>query len=242
MARGTPPETVVRGLVLPSALRPIVEDCPVVRVWRNDLGGLTFRVGADRFLKWSPDGVGLPSIANETARLHWAARWTAVPRVLDSGAVEGGEWLLTAALPGESAVTARWARQPTRAARAIGAGLRALHDALPLDDCPFTWSVEHRLAAKGIDTFPAPPDIDRLVVCHGDACAPNTLIGDDGHFTAHVDLGRLGVADRWADLAVATYSLGWNFGEGHDDALLDAYGIAADADRSAYYRALWDAE
>jgi hypothetical protein len=39
------------------------------------------------------------------------------------------------------------------------------------------------------------PPIDELVVCHGDSCAPNTLIGDDGR-SGHVDLGELGVADR----------------------------------------------
>ena len=55
------------------------------------------------------------------------------------------------------------------------------------------------------------PPIDRLVVCHGDACAPNTLIDDDGRCCGHVDLDALGVADRWADLAVATMSLEWNY-------------------------------
>jgi len=39
-------------------------------------------------------------------------------------------------------------------------------------------------------------------VCHGDAFAPNTLIGDDGRCCGHVDPGDLGVADRWADIAV----------------------------------------
>ena len=62
--------------------------------------------------------------------------------------------------------------------------------------------------AIGSGTPPGPssahrPRIDRLVVCHGDACAPNTLLHDDGRFAAHVDLGSLGVADRWADIAVA---------------------------------------
>jgi len=81
----------------------------------------------------------------------------------------------------------------------------------------------------------------RLVVCHGDACAPATLIDDDGHFLAIVDLGRLGIGDRWADLAVATYSLGWNYVGNWEAELLDAYGIDRDEERIDYYRRLWDA-
>jgi kanamycin kinase len=86
-----------------------------------------------------------------------------------------------------------------------------------------------------------PPPIDRLVVCHGDTCAPNTLIDDDGRFSANVDFGRLGAADRWADLAVATMSIGWNCGNVDEQLLWDAYGIEPDKDRIEYYRALWNA-
>jgi kanamycin kinase len=84
------------------------------------------------------------------------------------------------------------------------------------------------------------PRVRRLVVCHGDACAPNTLLDDDGGWAGHVDLGSLGVADRWADLSIATYSLGWNYGPGYDHLVYDAYGIDEDRDRVAYYRLLWD--
>ena len=85
-----------------------------------------------------------------------------------------------------------------------------------------------------------PPPIDRLVVCHGDACAPNTLLDSAGRWTAHDDLGSLGVADRWADLAVACWSLEWNYGDGWEPTLLDAYGIEPDSNRTAYYRLIWD--
>jgi kanamycin kinase len=78
------------------------------------------------------------------------------------------------------------------------------------------------------------------VVCHGDSCAPNTLLGPDGRWTGHVDLGALGVADRWADLAVATWSTEWNYGPGWTEPLLAAYGIAPDPARIAYFRLLWD--
>jgi kanamycin kinase len=81
---------------------------------------------------------------------------------------------------------------------------------------------------------------DRLVVCHGDACAPNTIVGEDGRCCGHVDLGCLGVADRWADLAVVTWSTQWNDGPRWEAPLLAAYGVAADPARTRYYRRLWD--
>ena len=91
-----------------------------------------------------------------------------------------------------------------------------------------------------MEILASPPPIDQLVVCHGDACSPNTLLTDDGCWSGHVDLDQLGVADRWADLAVATWSTQWNYGPGWEDALLDAYGIAPDAERTRFYRLLWD--
>ncbi|GEL94560.1 aminoglycoside 3'-phosphotransferase [Cellulomonas composti] len=214
-------------------------------VWRNGLGGVTFR-WADRHAKWQP-AAPAGFFDDEARRLRWAEGRTPVPRVVSTGSDENGAWLVTATVPGTSAVDPRWAADPDTAVRAIGAGLRALHDALPVAGCPFDWGVPARIAraaARGVvvpaSLVEAPP-VDRLVVCHGDACAPNTLVGDDGRWTAHVDLGALGVADRWADLAIATWSTVWNYGPGHEDALLDAYGIAPDDVRTAYYRALWDA-
>jgi aminoglycoside phosphotransferase len=51
-----------------------------------------------------------------------------------------------AAVPGESAVSARSTAHPKTAVAAIGAGLRLLHDTLPVDTCPFSWSNEFRVA------------------------------------------------------------------------------------------------
>jgi kanamycin kinase len=166
-----------------------------------------------------------------------------VPRVLGAG--DG--WLHTEGLPGSSAVDPRWLRDPRTAAQAIGAGLALMHDTLPVEDCPFEWSVAGRIAnaeRRGIrvpDALRDAPSIDRLVVCHADACCPNTLIGDDGRWIAHVDLGLLGTGDRWGDVAVASMSTEWNYGPGWDDALIEAYGVEPDRERLAYYRELWNA-
>ena len=211
-------------------------------VWENELGGLTFEIGhgEDRcFVKWSPTG-DAPDLAVEAERLEWAAHHTVVPRVLDHGRDDHGSWLVTAALPGASAVAPEWIARPALAVAGLGRGLRVLHDALPVDDCPFSWSVADRVDRAAVAVDCDAPPIDRLVVCHGDACAPNTLLDASGACVGHVDFGRLGVADRWADLAVATWSTEWNYGPGWENRLLRAYGIAPDLERIEFYRSLWD--
>jgi kanamycin kinase len=244
-------------VAVPAVVMRLAAGDAIVPAWENAVGGLTFRVGDGpraRYVKWAPDTplAAELDLAAEAERLTWARRFTPVPRVLDAGTEpDGATWLMTAALPGESAVSERWRADPRAAVRAIGEGLRALHDAIPVDACPFDWGVASRIERGRIrpaadlallDRIGAEaPESDRLVVCHGDACAPNTLVGDDGRWSGHVDLGALGVADRWADLAVATWSTRWNYGPGWDDELLAAYGIAPDPDRTAFYRALWDA-
>ena len=49
------------------------------------------------------------------------------------------------------------------------------------------------------------------------------------------------MADRWADLAVASMSLDWNYGPGWQDEFFHAYGIERDEERIQRFRALSDA-
>jgi len=187
----------------------------------------------------------LLAVRSDTRRDTPTVTRTAVPGLTRGGSSDVSRAVVTR---GDVAIrAARTDRRPsvfpgvasTSAVTAIGEGLRALHDALPVSECPFSWSTEariadahHRAAQRHLDPagwhrehrglgvpaalqiIDAPPAIDQLVVCHGDACAHNTLIGDNGHWTAHVDLGSLGTADRWADLAVATWSTSGTAGPG----------------------------
>jgi kanamycin kinase len=250
-----PPEVVKRGPVtfpspqppVPAVVRRLADGRPVRAVWVNEEGGVTLRLGS------GGSGRDFVKVANargtdfaaEAPRLRWAARYVAVPQVLGFGVDADSAWLHTRGLPGLSAVHPRWLTAPDVAVRAIGAGLRALHDRLPERTCPFEWSATSRLDAltpAARARLGEPPPIDRLVVCHGDACAPNTLIDDGGRCCGHVDLGELGVADRWADLAVATLSLGWNYpGRVREAEFFAAYGVEPDPARIDYYRRLWQA-
>jgi kanamycin kinase len=256
-------------VAVPAAVAELAGADRIVPVWRNQLGGLTFRLDGDgpvRYVKWAASGTPEVDFRTEAERLRWARGRVPIPRVLAQDGDADGTWLVTAALPGRSAVDPHWIAEPATAATAIGRGLRLLHDALPVEDCPFDWGIgrrtaqaDHRLAdgdghgpaawatehrdlgvAEARARIGRPPPIDRLVVCHGDASAPNTLLHDDGTFAAHVDLGRLGVADRWADLAIAAWSTEWNYGPGYDGHVFEGYGIAPDPRRIAYYRLLWD--
>ncbi|WP_312678247.1 aminoglycoside 3'-phosphotransferase [Microbacterium sp.] len=233
-------------LAAPDMVRTLARGASLHPVWRNGLGGVTFRTGDGRFIKYGPLHAET-AMAAEAERLRWALRFTRVPEVIEVGKDGTHEWLVTHALDGRSAVDPRWLTEPATAVRAVGEGLRALHDALPVADCPFDWSVRSRVshaAARGIRlpvALQQGPPVDRLVVCHGDACCPNTLLGDHGGWLAHVDLGALGVADRWADIAVAAMSTEWNYGPGWEGVLLEAYDIAPDEERLAFYRDLWNA-
>lgn len=253
---------------VPQVIERLAAGDSIVPVWRNGLGGLTFRLGHDRYAKWFEGRHVEVDLLAEAERLSWAGRYLAVPEVLDAGLDESDvdhpeQWLLTRAITGESAVSPRWSAEPARAAEAIGRGLRRFHDTLPVAECPYTWSVEERLerfeerVATGATSEEWMPEhrefsveaarqvLQRipplnLVVCHGDACAPNTLLDEQGEVAGHVDLGRLGVADRWADLAVAAWSTEWNYGPGYEAAVYRGYGIRPDEERIRFYRLLWD--
>jgi kanamycin kinase len=261
---GPPPADIA----VPAAVRRLAGERRLRPVWLNGQGGLTFEIlgASSSFVKFVPAASG-PSLAMEAARLAWANAYTPSPRVLDFGRDATGEWLVTAAMPGVSAVDDRWRQDLASVVAAVGRGLRALHDALPAVDCPYSWMAEERRdvvrqrAAAGL-IIPADwrpelrhlsladalaiiediPPVDRLVVCHGDACVPNTLVNENGDWIGHVDFGALGRAGRWADLAICAWSLGWNFGAGWDATFYTAYGVDPDPDRIAYYRLLWALE
>ncbi|MBA3764546.1 MAG: aminoglycoside 3'-phosphotransferase [Actinobacteria bacterium] len=211
---------------------------PVELVWRNDLGGLTFRID-DEFVKWNPRRTGV-DLELERVRLEWLTGRHPAPRVLGCGQDEDAQWLITESLPGESAVGDKWRARRPEAIRAIATGLRAIHS-VPIENFSSAWVSEVWVGRTPESIGPRPPVHD-VVLVHGDACAPNTLISPEGEWTGNVDFGDLAVGDRWADLAVASLSLDWNFGEGHQDELFDAYGIEPDEQRIRYYRALWHLE
>ncbi len=232
---------------------------PEVTTWR-----LVGPGGAVRFAKVDRAG-RYPTLRGEAERMAWAAPFLRVPRVVACEQVGTTTVLVTDALPGRDATDPVWRDDRRALVLALGRGLRAFHEAVGEDRCPFRFEVaralEHvsrRVRRGDIDRTDlhaehasltpaaaltqleatAPADED-LVVCHGDYCAPNVLL-EQGVVTGYVDLGELGVADRWWDIAVGSWSAGWNFGVELEPCFYEGYGIVPDAARVAFYRLLYD--
>ena len=157
---------------------------PVRAVWANELGGITFRVGLGlcgaEFIKVARRRAAqVGDFAEEARRLRWAARYVAVPQVLGRRPCRTTALRLAAHPRAARPVrgTPRWLAAPDVAVRAIGAGLRTLHDRLPVPSCPFDWSATRTAGLADAGTrarLGEPPPVDRLVVCHGDAVLART--------------------------------------------------------------------
>jgi kanamycin kinase len=236
-------------------------------VWSHPVGvvyKLTSGLGEVRFVKLTNDSRAFPLKA-EADRLRWASRFVPVPEVLAEGSGDGLEWLVMRGLEGQDATTPELRTAADRLVPALARGLRRFHESLPVADCPFDFRLDVALRSvrerfkngliTATDLNPehgeltveaavsllerSRPSTEELVVCHGDYCLPNALLVN-WEVAGFLDLGELGVADRWFDLAVATWSTVRNLGPGYEELFLESYGVQLDAVRVAFYRLLYD--
>ncbi|MEU8813424.1 APH(3') family aminoglycoside O-phosphotransferase [Actinoplanes sp. NPDC048796] len=200
-------------------------------------------------------------LVGEGARLSWL-REHGIPAAEVIDCRPG--LLVTAEVPGVSAAE-KWpeASRP-RIVDALADMIHALH-ALPIAECPFdrrlsvvmpealaadvdlddvdderTGWTRDELVAQLISTQPSKED---LVVCHGDLSLPNVMLDPETwQVSGFIDAGRLGVADRWADLALVVRSLTEDFDPRREprpaDRFLNRYGIELDPLKNDFYRLL----
>jgi aminoglycoside 3'-phosphotransferase I len=216
-----------------------------------DVYRLESRNQAGLYVKYGT-GSTANDILSEMVRLTWLAPHLPVPQVLRSFCVGDEAWLITTSIPGHSAYDCLTANRRDRVeiVKDIAQFLRRFHS-ISIDECPFNSDhtvrmadARRRIESKQVDESDfdvkrqgwstqkvwdemqglLPLPFDR-VVTHGDFSLDNILL-QDGWVTGCIDVGRVGVADPYQDLAIL-----WNnleeFGEDTQASLFDAYGIEA---------------
>ncbi|WP_237771203.1 aminoglycoside 3'-phosphotransferase [Kribbella sp. ALI-6-A] len=208
------------------------------------------RVDGTAYAKCAP-AQGIEELRGERDRAIWLSG-TGIPgaEVLDWIETDDGACLITSAVPGVAAVDLPPGKRE-RAVSRLSEAFRALHE---LTDCPFSrplsevveqaadvvrrgavnpeflreesrHSSPEELLQRVRNEQPYAEKVADLVVCHGDACLPNVLLDPETlELTGLIDLGRLGWADRYTDLALTTVQLldEWDL---PPDGFLRAYGL-----------------
>lgn len=198
----------------------------------GEAGALVHRVlladGRACYLKYGSGRIA-DDVADEALRLRWLAGRLPAPAVRLFVSDAGSAWLLSDAAPGMTG-DAWLEREPGRwplIVRSVAQVARRLH-ALPVDECPFDAGFPVRLAAarRNVAEGRVPeddfdeerrgwtaaavlaeaercaPERRRRVVTHGDLSLGNVLFDEAGEVTGLIDVGRLGVADPYRDVAV----------------------------------------
>ena len=206
----------------------------------------------------------------DTQVLRWLAGKAPVPQVAAHAVQDGMDWLLMTRMKGKVLCDPSVMEKPTLLLDCMAEALHALW-AVPVENCPFERTVKANLAnaeatilAGRFDASDSEPETfgpggfenpeallawlkDHLppqdrAVTHGDFCLPSLFTGGK-RCTGFIDVGNVGAADRWMDLALGWRSLKHN-SDGHygkvwpdidPDDLFRAAGVPKDEEKLRYY-------
>ncbi|WP_264985824.1 aminoglycoside O-phosphotransferase APH(3')-XV [Pseudomonas aeruginosa] len=223
---------------LKNLLSPLLDECTFEEVEYGQSEARVIRVlFPDRntaYLKYA-SGSSAQEILQEHQRTRWLRTRALVPEVISYVSTSTVTILLTKALIGHNAADAADA-DPVIVVAEMARALRDLHSISP-DDCPFDERLHLRLklasgrleaglvdeedfdhARQGMlardvyeQLFIHMPGAEQLVVTHGDAC-PENFIFQGNAFVGFIDCGRVGLADKYQDLALASRNIDAVFG------------------------------
>ena len=196
-------------------------------------------------------GTVADDITDEMIRLNWLKAYLPLPAIKHFTRTGDEALLLTTAIPGKTAfqMLEEYPAAQNSIVDALAVFLQRLHQ-IPVSHCPFNsdhlfrlalaqtrmnsglvdaddfdderkgWSVEH-VWNEMQSLLPFSPD---SVVTHGDFSLDNLIISQ-GEVVGCIDVGRVGIADRYQDLAIIWNCLG-DFSPSLQNRLFHTYGIA----------------
>ena len=174
----------------------------------------------------------------ELQMMRWLRGKLPVPEILAYEEADGKSYLLMSRVRGQMSCTPCFLENPAHLARLLAKALKRLWR-VDIGDCPVSAALEtklaqaeYRVAHQMVDVENVEPDTfgengfenpeallswlkenrpeEEKVLSHGDFCLPNVIFQGDT-LSGFIDLGRMGVADKWCDIALCYRSLCHNF-------------------------------
>lgn len=213
------------------------------------------------FIKSEPVGVH-SELRHEADKTIWLGhQGIQCPEILDFVIENGRNWMLMRSLPGRD-LGSTSDESAEVIVEITASALKDLHSLDPVG-CPFDSKLDFKIRQaelrmndsrvcqsnfdeERIGRAPADllhelrlkrPGTEITVVAHGDACLPN-LIADGLSFSGFVDCGRLGIADRAQDIALAARSIKSRLGERWHNKFLSLCEFSEQEELLEYYRLL----
>ena len=197
--------------------------------------GSTVMMFSDKVLKIRPENEETKS---ERSMLKWMDGKLPVPKVLCDICDGDKDYLLMSRIPGKMTCDKEYMENPEALVKVLAKALKQLWE-VDITDCPMVWNLDKKLVqAKeavekgevdientepetfGENGFKNPHELwewlnanrplEELVLSHGDFCLPNVFAQGE-ELSGYIDLGRMGVADKWMDIALCYRSLKHNF-------------------------------
>ena len=236
----------------------------------DDIGksGSTVMMFANKVLKVQRE---TDETKSERIMLKWLEGKLPVPKVLCEVSDGDMSYLLMSRISGKMICDEEYMENPRVLVSVLAQSLKRLWE-VDITDCPMVWDLDRKLVqAKeavengevdvedaepetfGENGFKDPQELwewldenrptEDLVLSHGDFCLPN-VFAQDGKLSGYIDLGRMGVADKWQDIALCYRSLKHNFcgkyaakvsEDFNPDILFEALGIKPDWEKLHYY-------
>lgn len=208
---------------------------------------------------------------NEYMIMEWLRDKLPVPKVLARERAEGKSWLLMTRVQGKMACDEEYMKNPGYLTELLSGALKLLWQT-DVTDCPCKWNIDRKLEmAKyrvwhdmvdtdnvqpdtyGEEGFASPKELyqwladnkpeEEPVLSHGDFTLPNILF-EGNVLKGYIDIGKMGVADKWQDIALCYRSLLHNYDgkyggkkyEGYNPGMLfEKLGIEPDWEKIKYY-------
>jgi len=257
----------MKQLHVPSKIKSLIGDKPFTV---DDIGmsGNQVLIFEDMVLKIEDNST---SVEKQLEMMQWLEGKVPVPQVLAYEVENEKSYLLMSRMGGEMSCDTYYLEHPQILLEALACGLKMLWS-VDVGECPRIRDLDVVLKEARVQVENHLVDLDNVepetfgeggfenpeqllewleshrpsfepVLSHGDFCLPNVFL-ENGQITGFIDLGKIGVGDKWNDIALCYRSLKHNFdgtygGKVYEDfnpeMLFEKLGIEPDWEKIKFY-------